>query len=40
VDAIVCTGDRAACARLVPPGWRLEFREYVGYALPPSARGY
>jgi hypothetical protein len=34
VDAIVCTGTRAACARLVPPGWRLEFRSYVGYALP------
>jgi len=35
VDAIVCTGDRKACTRLVPPGWRVEFRGYVGYALPP-----
>jgi hypothetical protein len=34
VDAIVCTGDRAACAKLLPRGWRLEFRGYVGYALP------
>jgi hypothetical protein len=37
VDAIVCTGDRTACTRLVPPGWRVEFRDYVGFALPPSA---
>ncbi|PZF93397.1 hypothetical protein [Micromonospora deserti] len=36
VDAIVCTGSRPACTRLVPPGWRLEFRGYVGYALPPG----
>ncbi|HEX2771841.1 MAG TPA: hypothetical protein VHN18_05345, partial [Micromonosporaceae bacterium] len=36
VDAIVCTSDRALCARYVPKGWRMEFREYVGYALPPS----
>ncbi|MEV4539989.1 hypothetical protein [Micromonospora echinaurantiaca] len=36
VDAIVCTGSRPACTRLVPPGWRLEFRGYVGYALPPA----
>ena len=36
VDAIVCTGTRAACAKLVPAGWRLEFRGYVGYALPPG----
>ncbi|MEU4526651.1 glycosyltransferase family 39 protein [Micromonospora ureilytica] len=36
VDAIVCTGTRAACAKLVPAGWRLEFRSYVGYALPPG----
>ncbi|MEU1590506.1 glycosyltransferase family 39 protein [Micromonospora sp. NPDC005710] len=36
VDAIVCTGSRAACATLVPAGWRLEFRSYVGYALPPG----
>ena len=36
VDAIVCTGTRAACTRLVPPGWRVEFRGYVGYALPPN----
>lgn len=34
VDAIVCTGERAVCARYVPTGWRLEFRDYVGYALP------
>ncbi|MFV2102302.1 glycosyltransferase family 39 protein [Micromonospora sp. LOL_024] len=34
VDAIVCTGSRALCADLLPPGWRLEFRSYVGYALP------
>ncbi|MGW0435708.1 hypothetical protein ACWDV4_24590 [Micromonospora sp. NPDC003197] len=38
VDAIVCTGDRRACTRLVPPGWQVEFRGYVGYALPPRAR--
>ncbi|MFG1915030.1 glycosyltransferase family 39 protein [Micromonospora sp. NPDC048898] len=36
VDAIVCTGAKAACAKLVPAGWRLEFRDYVGYALPPG----
>ncbi|MET8043280.1 glycosyltransferase family 39 protein [Micromonospora sp. NPDC005215] len=36
VDAIVCTGSRPACAKLVPAGWRLEFRTYVGYALPPA----
>ncbi|MGC5018977.1 phospholipid carrier-dependent glycosyltransferase [Micromonospora sp. DT47] len=36
VDAIVCTGTRAACARLAPPNWRVEFRDHVGYALPPS----
>ncbi|MEU5669938.1 glycosyltransferase family 39 protein [Micromonospora sp. NPDC047762] len=36
VDAIVCTGNKAACAKLVPAGWRLEFRSYVGYALPPG----
>ncbi|MEV4821485.1 glycosyltransferase family 39 protein [Micromonospora sp. NPDC049274] len=36
VDAIVCTGSQPACAKLVPAGWRLEFRGYVGYALPPS----
>ncbi|WP_433127826.1 glycosyltransferase family 39 protein [Micromonospora sp. CA-240977] len=36
VDAIVCTGSRPACAKLVPPGWRWEFRDYVGYALPPG----
>jgi hypothetical protein len=38
VDAIVCTGPRAACTRLVPPGWHVEFRGYVGYALPPTPR--
>ncbi|MEU7948501.1 glycosyltransferase family 39 protein [Micromonospora taraxaci] len=36
VDAIVCTGSRPACTKLVPAGWRLEFRGYVGYALPPT----
>ncbi|MFD6567082.1 hypothetical protein [Micromonospora profundi] len=36
VDAIVCTGSKPACAKLVPAGWRLEFRSYVGYALPPG----
>ncbi|MFF5054555.1 glycosyltransferase family 39 protein [Micromonospora sp. NPDC000663] len=36
VDAIVCTGSRPACVKLVPAGWRLEFRDYVGYALPPG----
>ena len=36
VDAIVCTGSQAACTKLVPPGWRVEFRDYVGYALPPG----
>ncbi|MFG2051669.1 glycosyltransferase family 39 protein [Micromonospora sp. NPDC048935] len=36
VDAIVCTGAKPACAKLVPAGWRLEFRGYVGYALPPG----
>jgi hypothetical protein len=38
VDAIVCTGDHAACDRLVPRGWHVEFRGYVGYALPPTKR--
>ncbi|MEH0984952.1 hypothetical protein [Micromonospora sp. CPCC 205556] len=37
VDAIVCTGPRAACLKLVPTGWRLEYRGYVGYALPPAS---
>ncbi|WP_247662517.1 phospholipid carrier-dependent glycosyltransferase [Micromonospora sp. U21] len=36
VNAIVCTGSQPACAKLVPAGWRLEFRGYVGYALPPG----
>ncbi|MEU0547278.1 hypothetical protein [Micromonospora sp. NPDC005979] len=36
VDAIVCTGSQPTCAELVPAGWRLEFRDYVGYALPPG----
>ncbi|MFI6264298.1 hypothetical protein [Micromonospora sp. NPDC051006] len=36
MDAIVCTGPQAACAKLVPPGWRVEYRGYVGYALPPG----
>ncbi|MDG4794609.1 hypothetical protein [Micromonospora sp. WMMD1082] len=34
LDAIVCVGSRPLCADLVPPGWRLEFRSQVGYALP------
>ncbi|MGC5053911.1 DUF2142 domain-containing protein [Micromonospora sp. DT48] len=34
VDAILCAGSRKLCADLVPAGWRLEFRSYVGYALP------
>nr|MDT0661820.1 hypothetical protein [Micromonospora sp. DSM 115978] len=36
MDAIVCTGDRRACTRLIPEGWQINFREYVGYALPPD----
>ncbi|MEV0607628.1 hypothetical protein AB0I61_14815 [Polymorphospora rubra] len=36
VDAIVCTGNRDVCADLLPDGWRLEFRGYVGYAVPPT----
>ncbi|MFC3503365.1 hypothetical protein ACFOOK_20660 [Micromonospora krabiensis] len=36
VDAIVCTGSRPACVKLVPAGWRVEYRGYVGYALPPG----
>ncbi|MGC4744804.1 glycosyltransferase family 39 protein [Micromonospora sp. DT201] len=36
VDAIVCTGSKPDCADFVPAGWRLEFRGYVGYALPPG----
>ncbi|MET7747969.1 hypothetical protein [Micromonospora sp. NPDC005367] len=36
VDAIVCTGPRAACVRLVPPDWQVEYRAYVGYALSPG----
>ncbi|TDC38743.1 DUF2142 domain-containing protein [Micromonospora sp. KC213] len=35
VDAIVCTGSATACRKLVPAGWRTEFRDYVGYAVPP-----
>ncbi|WFE58632.1 hypothetical protein [Micromonospora sp. WMMD712] len=34
-DAIVCTGTRKVCADLVPAGWTLTWRDYVGYALPP-----
>ncbi|MEV4714644.1 hypothetical protein [Micromonospora sp. NPDC049374] len=34
VDAILCVGSRKLCADLLPAGWRLEFRSYVGYALP------
>jgi 4-amino-4-deoxy-L-arabinose transferase-like glycosyltransferase len=34
-DAIVCTGTRKPCADLVPAGWTLTWRGYVGYALPP-----
>ncbi|MEU6072724.1 hypothetical protein [Micromonospora sp. NPDC047074] len=36
VDAIVCTGRQAACTALVPAGWQVRFRGYVGYALPPG----
>ncbi|MBQ1075688.1 hypothetical protein KBX06_21375 [Micromonospora sp. C31] len=36
VDAVVCTGSRPACTALVPAGWRVQFRGYVGYALPPE----
>ncbi|MFC0004156.1 hypothetical protein [Micromonospora siamensis] len=36
VDAIVCTGSRPACTKLVPPGWTVRWRGYVGYALPPG----
>ncbi|MGC5660415.1 hypothetical protein ACN261_08440 [Micromonospora sp. WMMD723] len=36
VDAIVCTGPRTGCARLVPAGWTIEYRDHVGYALPPT----
>ncbi|GLH95112.1 hypothetical protein [Phytohabitans aurantiacus] len=39
VDVIVCTGDRRACERLVPDGWRLEWRGYVGYAEPVTSSG-
>ncbi len=35
VDAIVCTGERRACERLVPDGWSLSWNGYVGYAAPP-----
>ncbi|MEV2237885.1 hypothetical protein [Micromonospora sp. NPDC049891] len=34
VDAILCVGSRKLCTDLLPAGWRLEFRSYVGYALP------
>jgi hypothetical protein len=34
-DAIICTADRALCERVVPDTWRLEYRTYAGYALPP-----
>ncbi|WP_232511458.1 hypothetical protein [Micromonospora sediminimaris] len=34
VDAILCVGSRKICTDLLPAGWRLEFRSYVGYALP------
>ncbi|MEU4781834.1 hypothetical protein, partial [Micromonospora sp. NPDC023633] len=37
VDAVVCTGSRPACAALAPVGWRVQFRGYVGYALPPGS---
>ncbi|GGM00002.1 collagen-like triple helix repeat-containing protein [Micromonospora yangpuensis] len=36
VDAIVCTGTRSVCADLVPEGWQVRWRGYVGYALPPT----
>ncbi|MEU4772830.1 hypothetical protein [Micromonospora sp. NPDC023644] len=37
VDAVVCTGSRPACAALAPAGWLVQFRGYVGYALPPGS---
>jgi hypothetical protein len=36
VDAIVCTGPETRCRDVVPTGWRLEYHDYVGYALPPA----
>ncbi|WP_422754108.1 phospholipid carrier-dependent glycosyltransferase [Micromonospora sp. WMMD708] len=36
VDAIVCTGPRTQCARFVPAGWTIGYRDHVGYALPPN----
>ncbi|MCX4469357.1 hypothetical protein OOK41_03325 [Micromonospora sp. NBC_01655] len=35
-DAIVCTGSRTVCGKRVPPGWKLTWLGYVGYALPPG----
>lgn len=37
VQAIICTDTPAQCARVIPAGWRLEYRMYAGYALPPPA---
>ncbi|MEH0974953.1 phospholipid carrier-dependent glycosyltransferase [Micromonospora sp. CPCC 205546] len=37
VDAVVCTGSRPACTALVPADWRVQFRGYVGFALPPGS---
>ncbi|MBY8873714.1 hypothetical protein K7640_17920 [Micromonospora sp. PLK6-60] len=36
VDAIVCSGSRPECAKVVPAGWSLRWRGYTGYALPPG----
>jgi 4-amino-4-deoxy-L-arabinose transferase-like glycosyltransferase len=36
LDAVICTGTRATCAAYVPGRWRLRYRSYVGYALPPT----
>ncbi|MEV0153557.1 hypothetical protein AB0H57_07420 [Micromonospora sp. NPDC050686] len=38
VDAIVCSGSRPECAKVVPAGWSLRWRGYAGYALPPGRR--
>ncbi|HEX8628937.1 MAG TPA: hypothetical protein VF755_12285, partial [Catenuloplanes sp.] len=38
VDAIVCTGDRAVCQRIVPDDWTLTWNGYVGFAAPPAGR--
>jgi hypothetical protein len=35
VDAIVCVSPPNPCANFVPPGWTLQTRNGIGYALPP-----